>query len=256
MLIECQSQKKILILSIFKIQWVGVFFSSALPGLVTGDFVKLGYIKKIDPHLKNGFLVFSILFDRILGLIGLIFLSSASSAIFYDEIIKLNIVLKDVLLVNFLLFFSCTVLLSFLFIPNYLIFELFSLVKVSSQNPTLTSFLKFKDKRIIILKTIAISIFSHFISVLCFHLINYSFYQSIPSLKDLLAILPIGQIAIALPISPSGLGVGHLAYEKLFTFLHQTNGATLFNNYWLFLIITNLLGIIPFLIGFKNSKEN
>jgi hypothetical protein len=68
-------------------------------------------------------------------------------------------------------------------------------------------------------------------------------------------VLPIGQIATALPISPAGLGVGHVAFKKLFTYFHHTNGATLFNNVWLIVVLTNLFGVIPFLLGQIKSHK-
>ena len=45
-------------------------------------------------------------------------------------------------------------------------------------------------------------------------------------------------------------------YQKLFEFLHQNNGATLFNNFWVFSTMFFILGAIPyFFIGLTNKKR-
>src|SRR5690606_12164057 len=49
---------------ILKINWIGQFFSSVLPGSVSGDLVKLFYIQSIDQNLSKKFVFASILIDR------------------------------------------------------------------------------------------------------------------------------------------------------------------------------------------------
>ncbi|MCK6594405.1 MAG: hypothetical protein L6Q33_04330, partial [Bacteriovoracaceae bacterium] len=99
------------------------------------------------------------------------------------------------------------------------------------------------------------SLFAHGLSISAFYLINMNFFEGDIGIKDLATIIPLGQVAVALPISPAGLGVGHVAYENLFRFLGQNNGATLFNNFWFYTMFVNILGVIPYLMLTNKKKD-
>ena len=53
---------------------------------------------------------------------------------------------------------------------------------------------------------------------------------------------------MSIPIAPAGLGVGHAAFHTLFGYFGIKDGASLFNIYFIFVIMTNLTGIIPYLL--------
>ena len=72
-LLEIKTGTKLPALSMIRLTWIGLFFNSFLPGAVTGDFIKLLYAKDLDPKLTKTYLVTSVLLDRIIGLIGLLF---------------------------------------------------------------------------------------------------------------------------------------------------------------------------------------
>jgi uncharacterized protein (TIRG00374 family) len=254
-IVEMKSQQKLNLFSIFKVQWIGTFFSSALPGVVTGDVMKLSYIKKMDAHLNNSFLLFSILFDRILGLAGLIILAAFSSLVFYSDLMALNQNLSHIIFINMILLLGTLVFILFFYLPNTFIYKITSIFKISKDNKFLNALIHIKNQKNALFIAIFLSVISHVISVFCFHLINQSFYETPITFLNLLSVLPIGQIATALPISPAGLGVGHVAFEKLFTYFHHTNGATLFNNVWLIVVLTNLFGVVPFLLGQIKSHK-
>ena len=60
-------------------------------------------------------------------------------------------------------------------------------------------------------------------------------------------VFPLGLLTLVLPISPSGLGVGHVAFKRLFEAIGLTGGATVFNVYLLGQITPCLLGVFSFL---------
>jgi uncharacterized membrane protein YbhN (UPF0104 family) len=66
-------------------------------------------------------------------------------------------------------------------------------------------------------------------------------------LKYAFSFIPLGLISIMVPISPMGLGVGHAMFQELFSYFHITNGASLFNLFFLFQIFVNLLGGISYI---------
>ena len=246
-LLEIKSTKVLNTKRTFLIQWIGQFFSSALPGAVTGDIIKLSYISKMDESLSRKFLFLSIFLDRLIGLIGLLIISGLSSILFYNDLIALNSEMSKVIYMNLLLLFGSLVVFGFFCLPASVIDHLKKIINIRKMVDLLEGFKSIRINTKLFVKLILLSSLSHILSIVAFNLINKDFYESAVTLKDLLTIIPIGQIAIAIPISPAGLGVGHLAYQKLFSFIRQGNGATLFNNFWIITLFTNILGLIPYL---------
>jgi hypothetical protein len=60
-------------------------------------------------------------------------------------------------------------------------------------------------------------------------------------------IFPFGILVTAIPLAPGGLGVGHAAFDKLFSLVGLPGGANVFNVYVLSQLFLNLLGIFPYL---------
>ncbi len=90
-------------------------------------------------------------------------------------------------------------------------------------------------------------------NVFAFWLISSPFFNSPLSLYMAYTFIPLGMMAIAIPISPAGLGVGHAIFGTLFGYYGIKGGASLFNLYFLALITMNLLGAIPFMRGKRHS---
>jgi hypothetical protein len=63
-------------------------------------------------------------------------------------------------------------------------------------------------------------------------------------------------MATAIPISPGGLGVGHVLFANLFNLVGIDNGASLFNLFFLIAFLHNFSGVIPYLLvgQSKNTK--
>ena len=60
-------------------------------------------------------------------------------------------------------------------------------------------------------------------------------------------VYPLGIITMILPISPAGLGVGHVAFDRLFTMIGLHDGATVFNGYLIGILVPCLAGVFPYL---------
>jgi uncharacterized membrane protein YbhN (UPF0104 family) len=60
-------------------------------------------------------------------------------------------------------------------------------------------------------------------------------------------IFPFGILVTALPLAPGGLGVGHAAFDRLFSMVGLPGGANVFNVYVLTQLVLNLLGVFPYL---------
>jgi uncharacterized protein (TIRG00374 family) len=253
-LLEIKSSKKIPFLKLASINWIGFFFSSLLPGAVTGDLVKLVYVKKLDHQLTKTFLATSALLDRILGLAGLLSLSGFFSILYFSEVTKVSPQITHVILLNLFLLLGTgvffLVLLSPIHVQNLLLN--FLPKKISH---LLHQVFVLRNNRKEIFKCFAVSILMQFFGILAFWTVTSPFYATHLPLPYVFTFIPIGLITTAIPISPGGLGVGHALFANLFSMVNIPNGASLFNLFFLCNMSVNLLGVIPYLLTGKKPSE-
>ena len=93
-----------------------------------------------------------------------------------------------------------------------------------------------------------------FLNVCALYTVSYPFMGEGIKLAYAFTFIPIGFIAVAIPISPAGLGVGHVAFEKLFGYFSIDGGANFFNLYFLSLVFINLFGFIPYIMSGKRHS--
>lgn len=255
-ILEFHLEKKLNLPMIVLIQWIGGFFSAALPGVVTGDILKLTFLKKQDAHLSKRYMLFSIFLDRLLGLFALLFLAGVASFVFYIDLVSLSPNFENIIFVNSLLFLAALLALMVFLLPEKLQNLVLRIVIQEKIQNTLKHLWSLSQRRLDFFKLFLLSVLSHVFSIGAFHLINLNSYETPLPFSFLFSTIPLGQVATALPIAPSGLGVGHAAYQTLFMYLHQNNGATLFNNYWIFVTSFYVLGVIPyFFLSHKQTKS-
>lgn len=239
-------------LGLLKITWIGQFFSSVLPGSVSGDLVKILYVQKYDEIFSKKFVFATILIDRVMGLCGLILLVGLSSLFFGSHILENAPAMKPLLNMNYFLAFAV--------ITSFTIFYFFHthirtvLVKIQTKIvPNLfQKIINLWDDLVSIrskmLRAIGLSIIVQFIGVLVFWSLIQPFVDGKMDFIQALAFIPLGLMTLALPVAPSGLGVGHAIFQKLFEFSGITNGASLFNLYFFVTLAVNVLGVIPYIL--------
>lgn len=103
----------------------------------------------------------------------------------------------------------------------------------------------------------AVSLALHTVHTLYFFLLTRQLGNPEAELAQVAAIYPVGMLTIAIPVSLSGLGVGHVAFEHLFRLLSLNGGANVFNVFIVGALAPSLIGAIPFVI-FKGgfAREN
>ena len=67
-------------------------------------------------------------------------------------------------------------------------------------------------------------------------------------------VYPIGMVATVVPLFPGGLGLGHASFEVLFQQFGLSDGANIFNMYFMMMLMFNLLGVFPYLFFKKDSE--
>ena len=86
--------------------------------------------------------------------------------------------------------------------------------------------------------------------------ISSPFFDAPLSLYLAYTFVPLGLMAIAIPISPAGLGVGHAIFGTLFAYYGISGGASLFNLYFLALVSVNLMGFFAYMYSGGSGKRH
>ncbi len=261
LILEINSDQHFPHFQLLKVNWIGLFFNSFLPGAVTGDFIKLLYVKDIDPKMSKTYLVTTVFIDRILGLVGLLTLLGLSSAFFYSEIIEFGPKMEQLLHFNLLLFAGAITFIILLFAPKTLqnlVLDLCQKVPVIGEkiHHTISGVWLIGAQKKTLVKCLALSLILQAITIIAFYIISAPFYGKSVPLTFIASLVPTGFIAIAIPISPAGLGVGHYIFDLLFSFIHIEGGASFFNLFFLINVTVNSLGFFPYIFsGKKHSLQ-
>lgn len=253
-IVETNLSHKLPFLPYLKLTWIGALFSTVLPGAVSGDFIKMIYARKLDTSLTKSFLLMSVLIDRILGLVGLVVLMGAMSLINYSDLVTISPAVKKMVHFNFLVFAGALFFVVGMFIP-----EKFQnkFLELNAKIPKLglwinkifsNTWLIGKNKKVV-LYVIGLSIITQSFNITAFWFLTKPFYGTDLSLSHVFSFVPIGQISVAIPITPAGLGVGHAVYDTLFGYFNVQKGASLFNLFFILTVCMNCLGIIPYLFS-------
>ncbi|MBF0206797.1 MAG: flippase-like domain-containing protein [Oligoflexia bacterium] len=261
-ILATKSVKNFSYLSMIQLTWIGGLFNMVLPGAVSGDFIKLLYVRKIDPELSKTFLLTSVFMDRVLGLFGLLFLMGIASVINYFELIALSPSIKNLVHLNFMIFLMMVLFFLSLFLPENFqrrVFRLGEKIPFIGKffNKTLDQFWsigKYKKSMVLL---VLVSMLTQSMNILTFWILTSPFFEYAPNVAHTLSLshaftfIPLGLVVVAIPITPAGLGVGHVAFSTLFAYYGVTNGASLFNNYLMLGALVNLMGLVPYLMHRK-----
>jgi hypothetical protein len=258
-ILTARSTANIPLTGMLQITWIGQFFSSVLPGSVSGDLVKILYVQKFDGNISKKFLFASILIDRLMGLSGLILLVGGSSLFFSRHILENAPAMKPLLDVNYImasLVILAIALFSFCHIYiRKLLEKLESLFLPQIWQKIIVLWDDLVSIKSRMLKAVALSIVIQFVGVVIFWSLISPFVAGHMDFVQALAFIPLGLMTLALPVAPSGLGVGHAIFQKLFEFSGIDNGASLFNLYFVVTLLVNVMGVIPYLLSKSKTKQ-
>jgi uncharacterized protein (TIRG00374 family) len=258
LLLETKCPKPLSFFQVLKLNYIGLFFSSVLPGAVTGDLIKLVYVRKLDQSFTKTFLLTVTLLDRIIGLAGLLFLAGFFSLIYYTDVTALSPKIAQIITLNLFLFFGTICFLSALIAPHKFQRKFVHLIRKipfigKKISKILSQIFTLRENKKDLAKCFALSVLMQFLGILAFWTISSPFYSGHLPLQYAFTFIPVGLIATAIPISPGGLGVGHMLFAKLFSFVQIDNGASLFNLFFLCSFTHNFLGVIPYLISGRKT---
>ena len=202
----------------------------------------------------------TVMMDRIYGLIGLILLMGIVSVSRFEYLTGLNQSVEKIVYTNMILLVGILIFISTLFASEKIRNNFLGIVhKIPKIGGTISHifecFWSVGKNKLVFLKCIGISIFGQTLGLSAFYIFASPFLSSSIQYVDIFTFVPIGMIVTAVPLAPGGMGVGHVAFSQLFSYLNVNNGANLFNIFWVTMLIINLLGVIPYLILGKSKKK-
>ena len=215
--------------------FVGLFFNIFLPGSLSGDLVKGFYVVRSVPGHTAG-VVSSILFDRIVGMSGLIVLATLALALGSGG--------------EWAGMLGAPIIVAVLGVAAGVTFFYVALLAVSEERDPILRLLRllagrftflfgplrifegvrvYHEQRCVTLSSIAVSVVAHAFLVgawICY--VRAIALEGIPT-AALFVVVPVGMLVAAIPIGPAGIGTGHAAFLAIFTLLGSDRGADLFN---------------------------
>jgi uncharacterized protein (TIRG00374 family) len=237
---------------VLKLNMIGYFFNIALPGAVSGDFIKAIYVAKQFKD-KRAAVFGSMLFDRILGVTAMVFVGAVSAAL--SLVTPWGGHLPDLLLYAiFLLGAGSVFFYAYLFFSHsrdpllkFLQFFTKRHAKLGAIDRLYHGVMSYREHPGRVLKIIPISLMIHMLLILiAFYISEAICTVSIP-IVALAVTVPIGMLATTIPILPAGVGTGHAAFYALFKMVGSEQGAQVFSMLVLYQIIVGLIGGIVYL---------
>jgi len=239
------------------LQTMALFFNGLVPGNVGGDFLKNHAV--MGPQGTRLFIL--VLVERLVGVISLIWTAAIGIAMSF-HLVGEN---RDLALL--------TGLLVLMILGSILGPMLLSLIlRHSTARPRMESggggrvarfaagILASTLETMQLVRQAKAKIAQAFVLSLAMHLGNMTYFLFLTQklgnpeadFGQIAMALPVGMLSLALPISISGMGVGHVMFDELFEIVGLVGGATIFNVYLVAQLSPCLLGAIPYL--FMRSK--
>ena len=237
---------------VVRLQMIGFFFNTAMPGAVGGDIIKAVYVMREQRSHGKTRAMLTILLDRLVGLAAL-FLMGLIAVSLNFEIMWGKPSLRP--LVVFILVGTMGVMVAaaIVFLPFKKGDPIRSFLKkdwpafglLEKIYSALRSYRRCPD---VLLQALLLSVTLQGLGFLFFWYLTLVLTESSPPISLFAAIYSVGIMTTAIPLAPGGLGVGHVAFDGLFSMIGLSGGANVFNVMVLGQLSLHLLGFIPYLL--------
>lgn len=248
-------------LRLLQLHFVALFFNVVIPGNVGGDVLKGLYVARDAAPEKRTTILLIVFIERLMGLAGLVAMAALialarGSAVWADPLLRP--------LASTVVLLAAATLLG----PALLVVLMRAAGdRLEAYTTGTTSIAKLAGRLVAAVRLLASGPRSLVLALLfsmSLHALAMAFFTVLTSVMgpydvsvaQIATVFPLGILTMILPISPSGLGVGHVAFDKLFAAIGLTGGATgatIFNVYLLGQIVPCLLGVFPYLALKRSS---
>lgn len=237
--------------TVYRLQMTAFFFNVVIPGNIGGDVVKALYVARDAPKEKRTTILLVVFVERLLGLAALVILGAIVTLLqprlWSDPLLR---PLATVVAMIGGLTFVGGVLALVVVRQAGARLDVYTsgpskLSKLLNQLVASIRLVSAGPRRLVV--ALALSMAFHALGMAFFTVLTQALLEQDVPYSSVATVFPLGLLTLVLPISPSGLGVGHEAFRRLFEAIGLTGGATVFNVYLLGQITPCLLGVFWFL---------
>lgn len=234
-------------------QMIGFFFNTAVPGSVGGDIVKAVYVIREQQETRRTPALLTVLLDRVVGLSCLFILAGVA------VLLNLRFFSTDAGMAPLAVFLA--VGFAGLLAGATLVFYPHAEGKdpvarlLGLRLPGFGMLTKvyealrcYRHKPGSLILALLISCVIQGAALFYMLVITRALTGQDPDVGVFATIYAVGIMATAIPLAPGGLGVGHLAFDRLFHLAGLSGGANVFNVMILAQLALNLLGVVPYLL--------
>ena len=226
-------------LRLFAYTWVGLFFGCVAPSQIATDIVRYRYLRQ--GNVMPSSIATSILADRLCGIA-----SIALLALVFTPRLLVELVDTERLVIIGVVIAAATILV----IATIRLRHRLRLDGVLTR--TARAWRAVLAARSTSIAAVGIGFVAHALKVVSLWIIVDAVGDV--SLATIFAFAPIGFVFEAIPLAPGGLGTAHLAFEHLFGMAGLSNGAALFNVYFLVRMATSLMGGFLWVAGPQTTR--
>lgn len=241
---------------------IGNFFNTTMPGAVSGDLIKAWYVLADHKDQKKTPVLTSILLDRVMGVIGLVIVA-ASPILFQWKHVWEEPQLAHIAAIVLALFGGVVFFYTYMMLATW--GPLASLrQKMEGLNRSrpgqvllqaYDAWIGYRQHPAILVQALLLSICTHLFIVIVVIFCAHALGETSVAFYQYFLLVPIGLLTTAVPIAPSGLGVGHVAFSALFKLAGSSMGAEIFTMLVTIQILWNLTGIFFYLSGPKAKPQ-
>lgn len=210
-----------------RLGFIGQFFNAFLPGSVGGDLVKAGLLAR--EQSRRTVAVSTIAVDRVLGLIGLLFLAGIAGGLFWQETGQVTDAAGQRPL-RWIVLFVWAVCLASLLGGVFLFLILPWTARLRERLERLPWFGRilaellhaarmYRDKLPAVGLAFLLAMVGHVGFVMSFYFASLAVPPPVPALHEQWLIVPVGMVAESVPLTPGNLGVGEFLFGKLYAML-------------------------------------
>lgn len=233
---------------------IGNFFNTTMPGAVSGDLIKGWYVLSDHKHQKRAPVLASILLDRVMGVFGLVIVSTSPVILFGSTVWEIP-ALHKVALGVLMLFAGVVVFFSYIQLSSWgpiaglrvILGRLHSFKVGRAFLAAYDTLLSYRERPSVLFYALFLSVGTHLCMVGVTFLCAQAMGENHLAPLHYFLLVPIGLLTTAIPIAPAGLGVGQVAFGALFKLGGSTLGADIFTMLVTVQIFFNLCGVFFYL---------
>lgn len=244
---------------LFVLQLTALFFNVVIPGNVGGDVVKALYVARDADRDKRTTILLIVFVERLIGLAGLVVMATIVTAargavLWGDPLLRplaTTVALLGAGLVLGVVGFVVVMRVAGARMESWtsgpsrfskLLNQLVAAFRLISQGP----------KQLAV--ALGLSMAGHAFAMALFTVLTHAISGQDVAYSAVATVFPLGLLTLVLPVSPAGLGVGHVAFDRLFAAIGLHGGATVYNVYLLGQIVPCLVGVFPYLSLRRDPK--